>query len=403
MKDKKSIFVLDGEQKSALAATRSLGKAGIKVITGSPFISSLSGASKYSYKQVKYSSPFIDPIKFIEDIKAIIVENNVDLLLPMTDASVFTILSHENELNSFVKILSGHFNNYIIASDKFNLLKTAIKLNIPIPNTIFIESSDDIERCKNILKYPIILKPQMSIIKDNNQLKQTSVKIVNSYEEILDLVKNTITFKKPFMIQEKISGEGLGIFTLFNNGQPERVFSHRRLREKPPWGGVSVLCESTRPDPMAKEYAIKLLKELNWDGVAMVEFKRDLTSGAPKLMEINARFWGSLQLAIDAGIDFPCLLYLKSQGEPIPNEIEAKHTRLRWLLGDLDSLYITLKTKRGSEKLPANFPSRIQSIIAFIKEFKNDTKFEILRYEDITPFMWEFKQYIRSLISKKIR
>ena len=37
----------------------------------------------------------------------------------------------------------------------------------------------------------------------------------------------------------------------------------------------------------------------------MVEFKHDERDGVPKLMEINGRFWGSLQLAIDAGVDFP--------------------------------------------------------------------------------------------------
>ena len=29
----------------------------------------------------------------------------------------------------------------------------------------------------------------------------------------------------------------------------------------------------------------------------------------PKLIEVNPRFWGSLALAIYAGIDFPYLLY----------------------------------------------------------------------------------------------
>jgi hypothetical protein len=36
----------------------------------------------------------------------------------------------------------------------------------------------------------------------------------------------------------------------------------------------------------------------------MVEFKDDGVN-PPCLMEINGRFWGSLQLAIDAGVDFP--------------------------------------------------------------------------------------------------
>ncbi len=50
----------------------------------------------------------------------------------------------------------------------------------------------------------------------------------------------------------------------------------------------------------------------------MVEFKADARTGTPYLMEINGRFWGSLQLAIDAGVDFPAILVAAALGAPIP-------------------------------------------------------------------------------------
>lgn len=39
----------------------------------------------------------------------------------------------------------------------------------------------------------------------------------------------------------------------------------------------------------------------------MVEWKVDLRDGRPKLMEINPRFWGSLELAVRSGVNFPSL------------------------------------------------------------------------------------------------
>ena len=86
--------------------------------------------------------------------------------------------------------------------------------------------------------------------------------------------------------------------------RPVAFFAHKRLRERPPWGGVSVLSESAEPDPRLKALARQLLDDACWHGVAMVEFKV-APDGTPYLMEINTRFWGSLQLAIDAGVDFP--------------------------------------------------------------------------------------------------
>jgi predicted ATP-grasp superfamily ATP-dependent carboligase len=41
----------------------------------------------------------------------------------------------------------------------------------------------------------------------------------------------------------------------------------------------------------------------------MVEFKQDEADGEFKMMEINPKFWGSLDLAIASGVDFPFLLY----------------------------------------------------------------------------------------------
>ena len=47
----------------------------------------------------------------------------------------------------------------------------------------------------------------------------------------------------------------------------------------------------------------------------MVEFKVDPRDGIPKLMEVNPRFWGSLQLAIVSGVDFPYLILKMARRE----------------------------------------------------------------------------------------
>lgn len=47
----------------------------------------------------------------------------------------------------------------------------------------------------------------------------------------------------------------------------------------------------------------------------MIEFKVDQRDGVAKLMDIWPRFWGSLQLAIDAGVDFPAILVENGEGQ----------------------------------------------------------------------------------------
>ena len=95
-------------------------------------------------------------------------------------------------------------------------------------------------------------------------------------------------------------------------------FAHTRIREKPPTGGVSVYRESVPLRDDVRAYSERILGRFNWSGVAMVEFREDRATGIPYLMEVNGRFWGSLQLAIDAGVDFPAMLVQLALGEEIP-------------------------------------------------------------------------------------
>ena len=50
------------------------------------------------------------------------------------------------------------------------------------------------------------------------------------------------------------------------------------------------------------------LAHLGWEGVAMVEYRWDQETDKFFLMEMNLRFWGSLHLALYAGVDFPRML-----------------------------------------------------------------------------------------------
>jgi len=158
---------------------------------------------------------------------------------------------------------------------------------------------------------------------------------------------------------------------------------------------VSVLRESAPLDPNAVAHAEKLLTSLNWHGVAMVEFKRDNRDGSLRLMEINARFWGSLQLAIDAGVDFPRLLVEIAQGR---HPALAGHYRIgvrsRWFWGDLDALLQILLRSRTSLNLPESHPGRLKSLWDFIQFWDRNTREEIFRMDDPRPFLLESRRWL---------
>jgi predicted ATP-grasp superfamily ATP-dependent carboligase len=242
------------------------------------------------------------------------------------------------------------------------------------------------------LPYPLILKPGKSWVFYQKQWRRAAVRVANDVDEAKEILASYWAFKAhPFMLQQCVEGEGAGVFAIYNQGKPLALFAHRRLREKPPSGGVSVLSESAEVDPALAVPAQKLLDNVGWHGVAMVEFKVS-PDGTPYLMEINTRFWGSLQLAIDAGVDFPYLLYKITCGEPTESIDNYKTgIKLRWLLGDLDNLYLNLRDRQ----LPMT--KKLLAILTFLLPTAGKTRHEINRWSDLKPFWWEIKQYVRDL------
>jgi predicted ATP-grasp superfamily ATP-dependent carboligase len=154
---------------------------------------------------------------------------------------------------------------------------------------------------------------------------------------------------------------------------------------------VSVLSEAIAPDPELLQGSERLLAELAFTGVAMVEFRRS-PGGAAFLMEVNPRLWGSLQLAIDAGLDFPSLLVALHQGVKLPAVQARLGTRTRWLLGDVDHLLICLRRPELRQRLGIGVVALLRD---FLRSFFDGSRLEVLRRDDWRPFLWELREWLR--------
>ena len=136
--------------------------------------------------------------------------------------------------------------------------------------------------------------------------------------------------KNGVMLQEFIVGVGAGYFVLSDNGKPIAEFMHRRIVEINPLGGASIKAASNF-DPKLLSLGRKIVKKTSFTGVMMIEFKKEAETGNYYLMEINPKFWVSLELAYKAGVDFPRYLvdfYLKGEK---PKQIPVKNVSFSWI------------------------------------------------------------------------
>ncbi len=122
----------------------------------------------------------------------------------------------------------------------------------------------------------------------------------------------------------------------------------------------------------------------------MLEYKHDTTTGIYYLMEINGRLWGSLQLAIDAGVDFPRLLVEAALGR---HSAPVTHYRIGvrslWEWGNVDNLLALFFHSSNRLALPSGRPSRFTAIAEFIRALGTGTQREVLRLHDPLPFFRE--------------
>ncbi len=392
------ILVTDGDSRAALAITRSLGKRGHTICVAEKRAPSLASCSKYCSESFSYPDPANETSACIGTILEESLRRNIDLIIPVTDITLIPIVMNREHFETKIKLAVSDIASTEIAANKVSTYRLAEKLGVPVPKSICLESATDLGHMNlEKLVFPIVIKPCKSRVEADGKWLFTSVKYAESMEELSTVISSFPNAIFPVLLQERISGEGIGVFLCCDHGNTIAAFSHKRLREKPPSGGVSVLRESTHLNPLAYEYAKKLMAAIAWHGVAMVEFKLDSNDGIPKLMEINGRFWGSLQLAIDSGIDFPNMLVeLISKGS-CPASFDYRiGVKTRWLWGDVDLLIMRLIKSDKELHLPHGYSSRLKSVVEFMKFFGTDLHYEVLQLDDLRPWLYESALWVRT-------
>jgi predicted ATP-grasp superfamily ATP-dependent carboligase len=387
------VLVLDGRQRSALAVVRSLGHRGVELHVADSEAPTLAGVSRYTHSQLRCPDPQTQPARFVTWVHETARELHVDRVLPITDMTTMLLAGARGD--GPYRMLCAPLDAYERVTDKHRLLETARRAGLPVPETVAVNTLAEMEeRCRNA-RYPLVLKPARSRVLIGDRIVDTGVYVARSLREALDYARAQSWLGViPCLLQEYIEGHGAGIFALYSDGRPVAWFSHRRVREKPPRGGISVLSESVAVDEGLRKVAERLLSEAQWDGVAMVEFRVD-AQGTPYLMEVNGRLWGSLQLAIDSGVDFPWLMLRASTGERLESLAGYRlGCRLRWFLGDVDNLLLELRG-RGIARTVGR---KLGAVLSFIgTTFEPGVRNEILRGEDPRPAWLELRRWLKRI------
>lgn len=381
------VLLTDGNERSTLAAARSLVRAGHVVSVTAPTRASLAGVSRGVRPHVLATDPLGDSAAYAAEVGGIARLERAGIVLPMTDPSVEAVLEHRSALAPEIVVPFPALSTYRAAADKARMLALAQTCGFAVPDTRVIATQDEWEGAvPDAAFFPGFVKPHRSVVTVGGTRRKIAVTPVADAAACRRVLSALPRAAFPVLLQRQVSGVGEGLFALRWGGRTVAVFAHRRLREKPLAGGVSVYRESIALDEALLGPGLRLLEALAWQGVAMIECKREEATGRQVIMEVNGRFWGSLQLAIDAGVDFPALLVRCATGESVPEGRDYRlGVRSRWFWGDVDHLYLRLRHAQGS---------RLQALLDFLRVRPGRDRAEVWRWRDPAPFVVETLQWL---------
>lgn len=329
--DVPTVVIVGAEPRKLVTIARSLHRAGVRCIVATPRGQSLRISSRAIAGTAQLRGDLAESATMLARLAR---SEGASWVVPTSDTSLQIVCAAYDELSRFCAI--GAPPPVIVQRvlDKSITLAMAAQAGVPVPVSMTVERAIDLEAALGQMRFPIIAKPGDKSRKTSHQFK---TRTFESAEELRTTFATQSRFGEGLLFQSYHGGQGVGIELLVAKGELVASFQHRRLSENPPSGGVAVVAIAEAVDPTLLDYSMRLMRALEWEGVAMVEFRHDRETGETALMEVNGRFWGSLPLNTIAGVDFPLYAWQLSQGKtPSPPASYPLGLRVRWTAGSLE-------------------------------------------------------------------
>jgi predicted ATP-grasp superfamily ATP-dependent carboligase len=333
------VLVLDGSQRKSLAAVRALSRSGHEVLVDDASWPSLAGSSRFARRTLHLPSPTTP--EYLEVLAAATESELIDVVLPTDDHSMAALSGHVSIGRA--ALLTPSIESFAFARDKGRTAELAQRVGVDHPNT----SAPDPGEAPRVLadfRLPAVIKPREGSGARGIVYAEDRSALLAAYDSA------RVRFPKP-LVQEWIRPvvKKTHVATLSVDGRVIASFTQRVLREWPVGGGVGTLWQSVR-DESAIEATRRLVDGARFTGVALTEYLYTPQRG-PVLMEMNPRFWNTLALAIDCGVDFPTLWVAAALGKPVEGPRDWPLGRLaQWLIpGDL--LNFAFNPKRFSQPI----------------------------------------------------
>jgi predicted ATP-grasp superfamily ATP-dependent carboligase len=393
------VLVTDANSTKALAIVRSLGTVYEVFAAGTTKIS-LGAFSRYCRKYFRYKT---GSKYFIGSVLDICRTHQIDVIITPEEESSFLAAQNRSLFTeNGITITVPGFDVMQICMSKPRTLEHAARAGVPLPRTEFISSTEQAFEAAEKIGYPVVVRPVSSHYWTGERFLRTgAVGYMKNRQELEEKIKSLDPQVPLPFIQEYVESRGMSVLCATNkNAQIIAVAAHEGIREYRPTGGTLAVRRSIAVDDVLLGYCSRLIREIGYDGgVLEVEFIISKKTGDVYFVEINPRFWATVQGPINAGVDFPKILVASALGIDYPEPVHKTGVVTRWWLGDLIRFISILNGKPPG--FQGDFPSRRKGFVDFFGRQPKGSINEVLRFNDIVPAIMEAPCMIAKYLGKQ--
>lgn len=384
------VLILGDDIGIFLAVARSLGRRGIEVHVVASSSSAPGLASRYIARVHSLPSYAADPTAWLHALQNLVAEYKFRLVLPCSDCALLMLNHHAESLSRETLALP---NPQALArfTDKVETRALAQGLNVPVAEGELTGRKTDPAELAARLGLPLVLKPRTSYLLRSSETKR-SARIVRDLDELKQALMAAPV--EGWLAEAFFHGEGVGLSVLADRGQIKLAWQHQR-RKAFSETGASTVRSGAPLDPRLLSQVRSLAEAVELSGIAMFEFRCNAASGEHILLEVNPRFWGSLPLAVAAGVDFPSFLWDMKVGnaERSPPKGRIGVTK-RNMTGEFDRLSDEIdQSASAGRKLLS-----VAATIGLCATLASRARFDTWAADDPAPFFAERRQLARRLL-----
>jgi len=289
--------VTDLEGRGALAAGRTLARAGYRVVGTATSRLAPGAWSRACSRRVLLPDPREDARAYVDALAAALAAEGADVLVPGSDAALLAISAGRGALPPGVRTGLPDHDVVLRATDKVAVGAEAEAVGIGPPETVDCADVSAAREAAGRLGYPVVLKPPRSVAVDGRMLRERRSRRAEGDD---DLAGAFAELGPPLLVQEALPGAVHSIAGVVVDGTLRGAVAARYRRTWPAEAGAAAFAETIAADGDLLRRVEALVVSLGWNGIFEVELV-PRSDGSYAVIDFNPRIYGSLALSAAAG------------------------------------------------------------------------------------------------------